>query len=98
LRIEWDHSKSDANEAKHGLRFEDAAKLLASETGFLGIYDEYHSDDEDRFIAIGPVGDNLIVVVYSERDDDVLRVISARPANTTERGMYEDFEQTRFRG
>lgn len=98
MRIEWDQSKSDANEAKHGLRFDQAAELLASETGFLGIYDEYHSDDEDRFIAIGPVGGILIVVVYAERDDDVLRVISARTATKVERGMYEDFEKTRFRG
>jgi uncharacterized DUF497 family protein len=98
LRIEWDHAKSDANEAKHGVRFEDAAELLSSEAGFLEIYDEDHSDDEDRFIAIGPVGGRLIVVAYAERDDDVLRVISARMATKVERGMYEDFENARFRG
>jgi len=98
LRIEWDHAKSDANEAKHGVRFEDAAELLASKTGFLGIYDEDHSADEDRFIAIGPVDGRLIVVVYTERDDDALRVINARTATKVERGMYEDFEKTRFRG
>ena len=98
MRIEWDHAKSDANEAKHGVRFDEAAELLASETGFLGIYDECHSDDEDRFIAIGPVGGILIVVVYTERDDDMLRIISARTATKVERGMHEDFETTRFRG
>ena len=98
MRIEWGHAKSDANEAKHGVRFDEAAELLASETGFLGIYDEYHSDYEDRFIAIGPVNGTIIVVVYTERDDDVLRVISARTATKAERGMYEDFKKTRFRG
>ena len=98
MRIEWDPAKSDANEAKHGLRFEDAAELLASETGFLGIYDEDHSNDEDRFIALGRVGRRLIVVVYTEPDDDVLRIISARTATKVERGLYEDFEETRFPG
>ena len=98
MRIEWDQAKSDANEAKHGLRFEEAAELLASANGFLGIYDEDHSDDEDRFIAIGPIGGRLIVVVYTERDDDLLRVISARMATKEERGIHEDFEKTRFRG
>jgi uncharacterized DUF497 family protein len=97
LRIEWDNAKSDANDAKHGLRFEEAAELLASETGFLGVYDEDHSDDEDRFIAIGQVGGRLIVVVYTESEDDVLRVISARTATRVERGMYEEFEKARFR-
>ena len=98
MRIEWDHTKSAANQPKHGVRFEEAAELLASETGFLGIYDEEHSDEEDRFVAIGPVGGRLIVVAYTERDDDVLRVISARMATKVERGMYEDFEKARFRG
>ncbi len=98
MRIEWDHAKSAANEAKHGVRFDEAAELLASRSGYLGIYDEEHSDDEDRFLAIGPVGGKLIVVVYTERDDDVLRVVSARTATKIERGLYEDFETTRFRG
>jgi uncharacterized DUF497 family protein len=80
------------------VRFDEAAELLASETGFLGIYDEYHSEDEARFIAIGPAGGSFIVVIYTERDDDVLRVISARTATKAERGMYEDFQKARFRG
>ncbi len=98
MRIEWDPAKSSANEAKHGVRFEDAAERLASATGYLGIYDQNHSENEDRFIAIGPVAGTLAVVIYVEPADDVLRIISARPATRAERGMYEDHTKARFRG
>ena len=98
MRIEWDQAKSDANEAKHGVRFQEAAELLSSDAGFLGIYDEDHSGDEDRFIALGWVGHRLIVVIYAEPGDDVLRIISARRATKMERGLYEDYEKARFRG
>ena len=98
MRIEWDQAKSDANEAKHGVRFQEAAKLLGSDAGFLGIYDEEHSEDEDRFIALGWVGTKLLVVIYAEPCDDVLRIISARKATKVERGLYEDYEKARLRG
>jgi uncharacterized DUF497 family protein len=53
VRIVWDPAKSDANLCKHDVSFEEAAKLLDRESGFLGMYDERHSVYEDRFIAIG---------------------------------------------
>lgn len=43
-----------------------------------GVYDDAHSDDEDRFIAIGPILRGVIVVVYTERADDIVRIIGAR--------------------
>jgi uncharacterized DUF497 family protein len=97
VRIEWDPAKSAANLRKHGVSFEEAAELLASHTGFLGIYDEAHSEDEDRFIAIGWIDTRLIVVIYTEPEDQVARIISARKATKIERGRYEDFEEARFR-
>ncbi len=96
MRIEWDPTKNAANERKHGVSFEEAAELLASHTGFLGMYDEAHSDDEDRYIAIGWIDTRLIVVIYTEPEDEVLRVISAREATKMERGIYEDFEEAQF--
>ena len=95
MRIEWDPTKSIANEAKHGVRFEAAAELLAGETEYLEIFDEDHSENEDRFIAIGPVHGAVLVVVFTEPADDLLGIISARVATKTERGMYEDYEAAR---
>ena len=47
-----------------------------------------HSTDEDRFVTIGMV-DGLLSVVYTERENDILRLISARKATEKERMAYE---------
>jgi len=50
------------------------------------MYDELHSDDEDRYQVIGHVK-GIIFVVYTERGD-ATRLISARYATASERRMY----------
>ena len=82
---------------KHGVSFEEAAELLAGKADYLEIYDETHSGEEDRFIGIGPIAWGVILVVFTERDDEVVRIISARMATKLERGRYEDFEKSRRR-
>ena len=52
---------------------------------YLEIFDDAHSDEEDRFIAIGPVERGLVLVVYTERDEEeTVRLISARWATKRE--------------
>jgi uncharacterized DUF497 family protein len=75
------------------LSFEEAAELFKTGVDYLEIYDEEHSDEEDRFIAIGPIRQGVVVVAYTERDDDVLRILSARMATKTERQRLEKFER-----
>jgi hypothetical protein len=91
MRFEWDPAKDKANQAKHGLSFEDATELFKSSVSYLEIYDEEHSDEEDRFIAVGRIKRGVIVVAYTERDDDVLRILSARMATRKERRRLEGF-------
>ncbi len=55
---------------------------------FLVIHDEEHSDDEDRFLAIGPISRGVVVVVHTEPGDDVIRIISARMATPTEEELF----------
>ena len=95
MDIEWDPTKDEANLDKHGLSFTEAAELFRGDVDYLEIYDHEHSREEDRFIAIGPIRRGVIVVVYTERDDDVLRIISARMATRNER---QQFEGVRGRG
>ena len=89
MRFVWDPGKDRTNRAKHGLSFEEATELFKSGVEYLEIYDEQHSDEEDRFIAIGPIKRGLIVVVYAERDEDILRLLSARMATKKERRHFE---------
>jgi len=95
MRFEWDPAKDKANRAKHGLSFEETGELFKSDVEYLEIYDEEHSEEEDRFIAIGPIRRGVIVVAYTEREDDVLRIVSARMASKKERQVFEEFERER---
>lgn len=51
---------------------------VESSAEYLELFDADHAGSEDRFIAIGPIASGLIVVVYTEPEDDVVRIISAR--------------------
>ncbi|MBP8252705.1 MAG: BrnT family toxin [Herpetosiphon sp.] len=50
--FEWDPHKAFTNELKHGITFEEASTVFA-DTSSLTIYDELHSDTEERFIVLG---------------------------------------------
>jgi uncharacterized protein len=90
VRFEWDPDKDEANERKHGLRFSDATELFTSGVDYLEIFDDAHSDTEDRLIAIGPIVRGLVVVVWTERFEDTIRIISARFATASERRMFRN--------
>ena len=84
MRFEWNPNKDEANQKKHGLSFDEAKELFAGGKRFLEIYDDEHSDEEDRFIAIGSIRAGVVVVVYTEPQDDVIRIVSARKATRKE--------------
>jgi uncharacterized protein len=89
LRFEWDDAKNAANTRKHGVSFEEAEGVFADEHALL-IDDPDHSDDEDRFILLGISAHlRMLVVCHCYRsNDEVIRIISARPANRRERKRY----------
>lgn len=90
MKVEWDVEKDHANRRKHGIGFREAAALFTSGVDFLEIFDAEHSVTEDRFIVIGPIRRGLVLVVWTERDEDTLRIISARWATAREQNMFED--------
>ena len=81
MDFEWDEAKDLNNQRKHGLAFAEAQRLFESGAEYLEIFDAEHSEFEDRFIAIGPIDRGLVVVVYTEREEDLIRIIGARLAN-----------------
>jgi hypothetical protein len=78
-----------ANRRKHGVSFEEAQSVVLDEDALL-IPDEAN-DDEDRFILLGlSFSLRLLVVCHCYRSGlDVIRIISARPADRTERQEYD---------
>lgn len=87
LKFEWDDEKAAINFKKHKVAFEDAVYVFQDENR-IEFYDAEHSDNEDRYVAIGLVG-TVLFVVFTERKD-VTRIISARKANSLERSYYYD--------
>jgi len=88
MRFEWDSAKDIANRIKHGIGFEEAGELFDPGVDYLEIFDEVHSEDEDRFIAVGPIRKGLVVVIWTETLEDTVRIISARLATQRETVLY----------
>jgi uncharacterized DUF497 family protein len=86
----WDKKKEILNIKKHGLNFTDAA-LVFSDPFAIYLNDIFHSIFEHREIVIGEIQDSkTIVVSYIEKipDEDLIRIISARPAEKNEIKEY----------
>jgi len=83
----WDENKNRINVKKHGISFEQACKVF-NDARKLEKFDAVHSALEDRNIIIGQAEANVLFVVNTEVDDEVVRIISARKANKKEREVY----------
>ena len=90
MRFDWDTNKNEVNIRKHGVDFEEAETVFEDENA-VTIYDEEHSEDEDRFKIIG-ISRKLreLTVCHCYRNgDEVTRIISARKATKNESKLYE---------
>lgn len=90
--FEWDPNKAISNSVKHKIDFESAASVFKDKNA-ISIYDDEHSEDEDRWITIGmDYETRTLVVVHtfvSINDNDCnIRVISARKATKNEQKIY----------
>jgi uncharacterized DUF497 family protein len=90
MRIEWDHVKNVINRGKHGIDFETAQ--LVFDDPFCVTFIERITGGEERWHAIGSIESVIILVVVHtyrmEDSDEVIRIISARPATRRERRLY----------
>ena len=88
VRFEWDLAKARANLVTHGVSFAEAATVL--EDDFALTRDGSDTFDERRYVSLG-ISDlgNLLVVEYTYREPDTIRLISAWRANKPQRMLYE---------
>lgn len=83
----WDPAKARANRAKHGVSFEEAVEVFVDPLALV-VEDVAHPE---RLIIIGSSkGEHLLLVVFVEKDEDQVRIISARLATSHERKRYEE--------
>ena len=81
--FEWHDEKAKSNRRKHGVGFEEAVQIFGS--GILARHETYET--EDRYVAIGLAGIKTLVVVFTQRRENI-RIISARKATPSERRRY----------
>ena len=85
MSYEWDERKRRTNVKKHGIDFIDIPELFDNDVVI--IPDERFDYGEPRFIAIGILKSQVVVVAYTERDENI-RIISARRATKNEQIYY----------
>jgi uncharacterized DUF497 family protein len=90
LSFEWDEKKSTLNQKKHGVSFEEATTVFFDDFGRL--IPDPDSQSEERFILMGiSTQSRILTICHCERGSDVIRIISARKADKSERKQYEGY-------
>ena len=87
MKFEWDEAKNQINMQKHGLDFANAPEIFGSP--MLIMLDQRPDYGEDRWIGIGLIQRRIAVVVYTEPNEETIRIISLRKALKHERTRYE---------
>lgn len=93
-RFEWDFNKAKTNLTKHKIGFEDATSVFKDKRA-ISLYDEKHSDSEERWITIGmdSVTRTLVVIhtfISIDKENTNIRIISARKATKKEQQIYKE--------
>jgi uncharacterized DUF497 family protein len=93
MDFEWDTDKAALNLRKHGVSFDDAARVFL-DPNRIETFDGRDAHGEDRWKTVGLVEPALLAVVYTVRgeDGDVIRLISARKADAHERAQYREIQ------
>lgn len=90
LSFEWDEKKDASNQKKHGVSFKEATTVFSDDLARL--IPDPDSEGEERFILMGMSSHSRILTVcHCEKSSDVIRVISARKADKSERKQYEGY-------
>ena len=94
MKFKWDERKNQSNLAKHGFNFTDAFRIF--NLPMVVELDERDDYGEDRWIGIGLLDGRVVVVVYTEPNQETIRVISLRKALSYERRRYEKYLKNRL--
>ena len=90
MNYEWNLIKERLNVAKHGVDFEEAKSIFADEFALV-LFDEDHSNDEERFLILGmSQKERILLVVHCYRENDTIRIISSRKATKSEAKQYKE--------
>ncbi len=88
MRFQYDPAKAAANRKKHRVSFADAEGVFQDPLAVT--VEDPGAAGEQRFVTVGlGSAGELLVVIYTEEQDEEVRLISARRATRKERKQYE---------
>ena len=92
--FEWDPVIAKQNTLKHKVSFQRAARIFRDPHA-TSIFDEEHSQEEDRWITMGKDDSGIVLVLTHtfrsiDESSNAIRIISARKATKRERKQYEE--------
>lgn len=87
MRFEWDEDKDRGNIRIHKISFKTASK--AFDGPMLIEPEEKKEYGERRFMGIGIVENRFVLIIFSEPEPEIIRLISARKALKHERKKFE---------
>lgn len=92
ISFAWDEKKAKENLKKHNVPFDEARTVFSDPCAGM-IFDPEHSQDEDRFVLLGLSSTLRILTVNHcyRKDDQIIRIISARKATRNEQKQYRSF-------
>ncbi len=94
MNFEWDERKNASNLAKHGFDFADAPRIF--DLPMVVDLDVREAYGEDRWAGIGLLDGRVVVIVYTESSEQIIRIISLRKALSHERKRYEQYIKNRL--
>jgi len=94
VNFEWDEEKNKENIRKHELDFADAWQIFDSP--MLVDADNREVYEETRFIGFGFLKNCVVAIIFTERDEETIRVISLRKALKYEREYFEEYIANRL--
>jgi len=86
MRFTWRSEKNRINVRRHGIAFQDAARIFDGPT--VETVDERFDYGETRIYAIGLVNSLEITVIYTDRENGERHLISAWRSEPHERRYY----------
>lgn len=87
MRFTWDENKNNINIQKHKIDFVDVPSVF--DGPMLIELDAREDYGEERWKGIGFLRKGVVVVIFTERHNDTIRIISARKADKNERTKFE---------
>ena len=88
MKFQWDDGNIEKNWIKHGVSVDEAESIWSDDHRKI-VMSRITTNNELRFACIGWSSANrLLSVIFTFRNGNLIRPISARPANKKEKQLY----------